>query len=58
MGNMKHLSVWTAKVLDGSIPVKRYRMLAGWMAIHEDELVANWKMLSEGEGFFKIEPLK
>ena len=33
-------------------------MLEGWMAIHEDELSANWKMLSAGEGYFKIEPLK
>ena len=33
-------------------------MLEGWMAIHEDELMANWKMLSAGEGYFKIEPLK
>jgi hypothetical protein len=30
----------------------------GWMAIHEDELYANWQMLKEGEGFFKIEPLR
>ena len=29
-----------------------------WMAIHEDELMANWKMLSAGEGYFKIETLK
>ncbi len=33
-------------------------MLEGWMAIHEDELQANWRMLSEGEGYFKIDPLK
>ena len=26
------------EVLDGKIPVKQFRMLAGWMAIHEDEL--------------------
>ena len=37
--------------LDGEV-------LEGWMAIHEDELMANWKMLSAGEGYFKIEPLK
>ena len=45
------------EVLDGRLPVKQYRMLTGWMAIHEDELNANWKMLSEGEGYFKIAPL-
>ena len=45
-------------ILDGDFPTKQLKMLEGWMAIHEDELYANWKMLSEGEGFFKIEPLK
>ena len=37
--------------LDGEV-------LEGWMAIHEDEMMANWKMLSAGEGYFKIEPLR
>ena len=46
------------EVLEGSIPPKQLKMLEGWMAIHEDELNANWKMLSEGEGFFKIDPLR
>lgn len=46
------------EVLEGSIPIKQRKMLEGWMAIHEDELMANWKMLSAGEGYFKIEPLK
>ena len=46
------------EVLEGSIPVRQRKMLEGWMAIHEDELMANWKMLSAGEGYFKIEPLK
>lgn len=46
------------EILDGDFPTKQLKMLEGWMAIHEDELYANWKMLSEGEGFFKIEPLK
>ena len=55
---MKHLSVWTAKVLDGSIPVKQYRMLAGWMAIHEEELYEAWNQAVRNIPFKKIEPLK
>ncbi len=46
------------EVLEGGIPIRQRKMLEGWMAIHEDELMANWKMLSAGEGYFKIEPLK
>lgn len=45
-------------VMEGTFPNKQLKMLLGWMAIHDDELEANWKMLSEGEGFFKIDPLR
>ncbi len=46
------------EILEGDFPIKQLKMLEGWMAIHEDELIANWQMLKEGEGFFKIEPLR
>lgn len=46
------------ELLEGSFPSKQQKMLEAWMAIHEDELKANWQMLSAGEGFFKIDPLK
>ena len=45
------------EVLEGSFPAKQKKLLDAWVALHEDELKANWKMLSEGEGFFKIAPL-
>lgn len=46
------------EVLEGKLPNKQLKILLAWMAIHEDELNANWTMLSNGEGYFKIEPLK
>ena len=46
------------EILEGEFPIRQRKMLEGWMAIHEDELNANWRMHSEGEGYFKIEPLK
>ncbi len=45
------------EILEGHFPNRQLKMLEGWMAIHEDELLA-WKMLSDGEGYFKIDPLK
>ena len=48
----------TGDVLEGSFPGKQLKLLLAWTALHEDELEANWKLLSEGEGYFKIEPLK
>lgn len=34
------------------------KLLLAWMAIHEEELNANWQLLSHGDGCFKIEPLR
>lgn len=46
------------EVLEGRLPVKQYRMVAGWMAIHEDELYAAWNNAVRNIAFEKIEPLK
>ena len=45
------------EILEGSFPNKQLKLLLAWIAIHEDELNANWELLSNGEGYFKIEPL-
>ena len=44
--------------MDGKIPIKQYRMVAGWMAIHEDELYAAWNNAVQQKPFDKVEPLK
>lgn len=46
------------EVLDGELPIKQYRMLSGWMAIHEDELYVAWDNAVNQIAFDKIEPLK
>lgn len=46
------------EILEGDFPNKQMKLLLAWMAIHEDELEANWKLLSNGDGYFKIDPLR
>ncbi|MBR1560792.1 MAG: DUF4160 domain-containing protein [Clostridia bacterium] len=46
------------QVYGGELPAKQMKLLLAWMAIHEDELNANWRLLSEGEAAFRIEPLR
>lgn len=53
-----HIHALYGEVLEGKFPNRQLKMLLAWMTIHEDELYANWKMLSEGEGYFRIAPLK
>ncbi|MCD8068945.1 MAG: DUF4160 domain-containing protein [Lachnospiraceae bacterium] len=45
------------EVLEGDFPRNKLKLIEAWMTLHEDELNANWKLLSEGDGYFKIQPL-
>ena len=46
------------EILEGGFPNKQLKLLLAWMAIHEDELTANWELLRRGDGYFKIDPLR
>lgn len=46
------------EVLEGRLPSAKMKLLEAWMVIHQDDLQANWQLLSRGEQFFRIEPLK
>ena len=46
------------EILEGDMPKSKLKLLEAWMEIHHDELAANWELLSAGEKFYKIEPLK
>ena len=47
-------------VLEGekNFPRNKLKMLEVSMDIHHEDLEANWKLLSNGEQFFRIDPLK
>jgi hypothetical protein len=46
------------EILEGNLPIPKMKLLVAWMEIHKEDLLANWDLLSKGEQFFKIEPLK
>lgn len=46
------------EILEGSIAKNKLKLLEAWMEIHKEDLEANWKLLSNGEQYYKIEPLK
>ncbi len=45
-------------LLEGQIPSSKMKLVEAWITIHSEELEANWKLLNEGDEFFKIEPLR
>ena len=46
------------EISEGSLPSKKTKLVLAWIEIHHEELVANWQLLSEGEEYFKIDPLR
>ena len=40
------------------MPISQQKLIAAWALIHREELEANWKLASEKESLFKIEPLR
>lgn len=45
-------------ILEGSIPKNKQKLVDAWIEIHKEDLEANWKLLSEGQQYFRIEPLR
>lgn len=52
------VSINELEVIDGEIPNKQLKMLLGWAAFHQDELIENWNLASEKQELFAIEPLR
>ena len=51
-------SIATGKLIIGKFPKKQERLVTAWAAIYKKELSSNWKSLTSGKGFNKIDPLK
>ena len=52
------VSINDIEVLEGAMPNKQLKMLLGWAALHQDELMENWELAREKQELFAIEPLK
>jgi hypothetical protein len=56
-GDVVVIDIETAEVLTGNIPVRKLRLVQAWIEIHRDDLIADWKLATEGKEIFKIKPL-
>jgi hypothetical protein len=52
------ISIPDGEILAGSFPKKQLKMVQAWIVIHEDELMADWKLAINGHDLFRIDPLK
>ena len=52
------LSIPEGDILQGELKRNKMKLVQAWIEIHQDELMANWELASNGEQIFKIDPLK
>jgi len=57
-GQQAVVSIPEGDLLAGDWPAKKLRLLQAWIAIHEEELMADWALAVKGEPVFPIEPLR
>lgn len=54
------VSIRDLEVIEGKerIPGKQLKMLLGWAAFHQEELMENWLLAEKHQELFAIEPLR
>jgi len=46
------------EILSGAFPPRQGVYVKAWALLHEDDLLANWKLAVNGEETFRIDPLR
>lgn len=52
------ISIRDLEVIEGTMQAKQLKMLLGWAAFHQEELMENWMLAEEKQELFAIEPLR
>lgn len=51
------ISINEIEVLEGSLPHKQLKMVLGWAALHQEELIDDWKRAEQQQPLLPIQPL-
>ena len=57
-GDEAYISINDLEVIEGSLPHKQLKMVLGWAAIRQDQLMENWELAIRKQELFEIEPLR
>ncbi len=52
------VNIQTCEITYGRLPSKQAKLVLAWAELHQEELIANWKLVMNGEEPFKIQPLQ
>jgi desulfoferrodoxin (superoxide reductase-like protein) len=56
-GDVAVFAIETGKILAGTMPKSKIKLVDAWIEIHRDELMADWQLASNGQSVFKIKGL-
>lgn len=51
------ISINDLEVIEGCMPHKQLKMVLGWAAFHQEELIENWKLAEDKQELFEIKPM-
>lgn len=57
-GQEASFSIADGALLSGEIPQSKAKLVAAWMEIHRESLLADWDLAVSGQTPFPIEPLR
>ena len=52
------IEIPTGSVIEGKLPKAKQKLVAAWIEIHHEELMADWELAVNGEPVYKKDPLK
>lgn len=52
------ISIPDGTVLEGTLKSAKLKLVQAWIEIHQEDLIADWRLAVNGQAVFKIDPLK
>ena len=56
-GRIAVYSIPDGRILAGSIPVNKHKLVIAWIEIHKEDLLADWQLAVNGKRIFQIKGL-
>ncbi len=52
------VDIRTCEIIEGEFPGRQTKLALAWAELHQEELMADWQLVMNGEEPFKIQPLQ
>ena len=52
------VDIRSCEIIEGSLPKKQKKLVLAWAELHQEDLMADWSLVMNGEAPFKIQPLQ